>query len=99
MQNKMLRIEMSDGSKWDVPVMTIARDRAKHYADEFGGDVEKSLNEDTLPCFEDNYEIGDWAANNMNWDDVVGDAIQVSPPTEVDYQEGWVNGEWEIIAT
>jgi len=100
MENKVLRVEMPDGSKWDIPVMIIAKDRADNYKDEFDDDLEKSLQSDTLPLFEDDeYEIEDWAANNMNWDDVKEFAKQVPRmEAEPDYQEGWINGEKEIVA-
>jgi hypothetical protein len=95
---RVLRVTMPDDSKWDVPVEVIARNRAEHYADEFDGDVERSLAEDTLPLFEqEDYEIEDWAANNMNWSDVVGVAIRHSYPADPDYQEGWVNGVKEVV--
>lgn len=97
---KNLRITMPDGSKWDIPVSVIALDRAKYYArEEFDGDVERSLAEDTMPLFDsDDYEIEDWAANNMNWSDVEAFATKVNDPTEeIDYQEGWVNGEKEVV--
>lgn len=96
---RYLRVTMPDGTRWDVPVMVIAKDRADEYAHEFDGDAAKSLNEDTLPLFlEDEDEIKDWAENNMNWSDVKSVAIRV--PTKkkpVDYQEGWVDGDKEIV--
>ena len=93
---------MPDGSRWAVPVKVIALDRAEFYARrdrEFNGSVERSLEEETIPCFEeDPYCCADWAKGNMNWSDVEGHAVEVErekvPP--VDYQEGWVNGEWGI---
>jgi hypothetical protein len=97
---KYLRVTMPDGSRWDIPVNTIARNRAENYKDEFDGDIERSLKEDTLPLFaEDEYEIKDWAANNMDWDDVREVAIPAPPkPTaKADYQEGWMNGEKKIV--
>lgn len=97
---KWMSVEMPDGSKWAVPVSVIANNRADYYAkndEDFKGDFERSLNEDTLPLFEDEYEIHDWAANNMNWEDVSDQAIELDVEDEVDYQEGWVNGEKEII--
>ena len=69
---KMLVLQMPDGSEWGVPVEVIARNRAEHYKSEFGDDVERSLAEDTMPLFEDDYEIEEWASNNMNWQDVKG---------------------------
>lgn len=95
---KALRVTMPDGSKWDVPVLFIAQDRAQHYAGEFSGNVEMSLSEDTLPLFEDDdYEIEDWAVNNMNWSDVAGQAKIVKEQSAPDYQEGWLNGHKEIV--
>jgi hypothetical protein len=88
---------MPDGSKWAVPVSIIAGDRAKAYAHEFGGSVEKSLSEDTGPLFDaDAFEIEDWAQNNMNWDDVKAYAVRIEN-TKCDYQEGWVNGAHEVL--
>lgn len=94
-----LRVTMPDGSKWDVPIRLIANNRAKHYKDEFGGSLLRSLSEDTLPLFEkDHYEIKDWAANEMNWSDVRRHATKVDMrPADVDYEDGWCNGEKEIV--
>jgi hypothetical protein len=95
-----LETTMPDGSIWRVPVEVIARDRATHYAREFGGDIERSLQEDTIPLFEtDDYEIEDWAANNMLWEDVQQHAYRVADPTppEINYQEGWTNGEKRVV--
>lgn len=94
---KCLRVTMPDGSKWDVPVHVIARNRATYYAYEFDGDTERSLKEDTLSLFKDDYHIRDWAANNMNWNEVVKHAIRLHITPEPDYQEGWMNGAQEIV--
>jgi len=96
MREKNYIITMPDGSKWSVPVKVIAKSRAEYYADDFGGDLLESLDE-TYKDFEaDDFEVNDWAQNNMNWEDVEAKATQVSPPENVDYDEGWVNGEKEI---
>jgi hypothetical protein len=95
---KFLRVTMPDGSKWDVPVSVIARNRAEFYKDEYDGDVEKSLKADTLPLFNENgYEIADWAANNMDWKDVKSVAKKVDAMPDCDFQDGWINGDKEII--
>lgn len=86
--------ECSNGERWSVPVMIIARDRAKYYAendDDFVGDFEKSLNEDTIPLFEsDDYEVKDWAINNMNWSEVKEFAVKIGE-SDIDMQKEWVN--------
>lgn len=100
METKALRVDMPDGSRWDVPVMIVAQNRAEYYKDEFDGDIERSLEEDTLPLFKaDSYEIHDWAANNMSWSDVVefAERVFLDGKTAVDFEDGWANGEYEII--
>lgn len=89
-----LRVTMPDASHWDVPVQLIADSRDEHYS---------SDEEDTIGFIRngdlDTYEITDWAANNMNWDEVREFAVEVpatvKPP--VDFQEGWVNGGKRIV--
>lgn len=95
--DKKLRVTMPDGSKWDVPVRVIAENRAQYYVDigEFVA-LNESLDETTELFESDDYEIDDWAANNMNWDDVKDKAVQVQV-CSVDYQEGWCNGEKEVV--
>jgi hypothetical protein len=90
-------VTMPDGSKWKVPVMVIAKHRAKNQEGEPGGNAQQSI-EDTIRLFtSDEREIKDWAENNMNWEDVEKFAQKIQDPDlEVDYQEGWVNGEKEI---
>jgi hypothetical protein len=86
-------VEQSDGSKWGVPISEIAKKRAAHYAHEFDGDAQRSLNEDTLPLFEeDDYAIEDWAVNNMNWSDFKGLEVKVGDATPLDFQEAWMSG-------
>lgn len=91
--DKELHITMPDSSVWAVSVQLIATNRAEYYAKEFGGDVHRSLAEDTMPLFRaDDFEIEDWAANNMNWSDV-SHAARCVTAGDVDYDDGWANGE------
>lgn len=96
---KALTVTLPDGSIWAVPVMVIAADRAKHYAHEFDGDVQRSLDEDTMPLFDsDPFEIEDWAVNNMNWSDVESHAFKHKDAPKPDFQEAWINGEKNVVA-
>ena len=96
--DKKYQIEMPDGSLWEIPVLLIALDRARYYAKVDDVDLNEALNDDTIPLFEaDEYEIEDWAKNNMDWKDVSSSAICVSFPGETDFQEGWVNGEVKVV--
>lgn len=92
-----LKVTMPDKSKWCVSVHRIADSRAKYYMEVDGASYDESL-KDTMALFEYHPdEIIDWATNNMNWEDVQEHAWRAeTPPGEVDYQEGWVNGPHEI---
>jgi hypothetical protein len=97
-KGKKYQVEMPDGSVWQVPVSLIAQDHAEYYAKVDNVDFDVSLRENTIPMFEDEYEIRDWATNNMDWDDVKHMARQVKAPNDsVDYQEGWMNGDYELV--
>lgn len=94
-----LRVSMPDGSKWDIPVNVIADSRAKYYHEEKGefASLGESLSEDTIPLFmADPYNVHDWASGNMNWSDVEEDAVKVSTSDPIDFDEGWVNGDYEV---
>lgn len=97
--DKKYVVTMPDGSRWAVPVRDIALDCAGYWAKHHGGDTEKALREEVIPLFENNHdEIANWARNDMDWTDVEHLAVRIDDPdiTET-YQEGWVNGEWEIV--
>lgn len=85
---RQLRVTMGDGSKWDVPLQIIAESAVAFYDDMT---LEEALDAEDF--------LIDWAANNMNWSDVVQHArrADVEPPP-VNYQDGWVNGEKEIVS-
>lgn len=90
---KKLRVTMPDGSEWDVPAEIIAKSRADYYCSVDGdADFDKVL-KDSLS---DDGILIDWAENEMNWEDVEEVATQVTP-AEINYQEGWVNGDKEIV--
>jgi hypothetical protein len=96
---KGLKITMPDGSNWIVPIQIIADHRAKYYAEHDGISFDESLNNDTIPLFEDDtYNIHDWAANNMNWKDVKDHAVKCKDDKEVDFEDGWMNGEYELVS-
>ena len=91
--SKYLTMKMPNGEVWGVPTEIILRDRAKHYAHEFDGDIERSLTEDTIPaCDGDDYNIEDWAVGNMNWSDFDGHQVKLKDAdkyTASDFQDAW----------
>lgn len=108
MSNTFIRVTMPDSSKWDVDAEVIAHDRARHFANQ---DVKDPSTDGSLAqwnrvyddefayTMSDDGELLDWAANNMNWSDVQRHAVKVQEPPQAppDYQEGWVNGDREIV--
>ena len=94
---KAMIVDMPDGSKWAVETEFIARNHAFAFRSCFDGDPQRAYTEDTLPLFEDEKEIADWAQNNMNWSDISNVATLIAPPPQPDYQEGWVNGTRTFI--
>ena len=85
---------MPDGSKWDVPAEVIAKNRADYYEAKDPG----CYNDEYKRAMEDDIELADWAANNMNWEDVQSSAVKhCDGRFEMDFQDGWVNGEKEVI--
>ena len=103
MREKYLRVTMDDGSQWDIPAKIIAENRAKYYAEHdtgktSGEEFDRVFKEEVenLLNGEDDYDIQDWAVNNMNWSDVKDVAVKVSTK-EIDFQESWLNGEKEVI--
>ncbi len=95
--NKHLLVTMPDKSIWSVSVNVVALNRAEYYKADFFNHIAKSLMEDTIPLFEsDDFEIIDWAKNNMNWSDVVDHATRIEPSEQIDYNEGWINGDMKV---
>ncbi len=93
-------ITMSNGERWSLPVIFIALDRAGYYKEKDGlTDIKESLSKDTIPLFEaDEFEIEDWAKNNMDWEDVRNNAYVIEKNlVSFDYQQGWGEGEVEIV--
>ena len=89
---KYLLVEMPDFSVWRVPVQVIADVYTDYYAERDGQDREKvkAQTERLFTTYE--FEIEDWAANNMDWDEIEPHAVRVSAG-EVDYQVGWESGK------
>lgn len=62
-------------------------------------ETERSLAEDTLPLFVgDEFEIYDWARNEMNWEDVRDHAVFVGMrDKKVNFIQEWMDADVEII--
>ncbi|MCU0913000.1 MAG: hypothetical protein MUC88_00380 [Planctomycetes bacterium] len=75
---------MPDSSRWDVPAQIVIDDFERQYGH----------------APEDDHDLIDWAAGNMDWKDVVEHAPKVidrAPMSADEFQEGWVNGPKEVV--
>ena len=90
---KWYQFTTSTGDVWRVPTLIIAKNRAAYYQNKNGESLEESLKNDTIPFFEeDDFEIEDWARNNMDWAEVENYAEKLVSKGP-DMQEEWVNPE------
>ena len=96
LSQKSYRITMEDGSVWAVPVKPIALSHATYYAGVDKISVEESMDLTVELFLNDDYEIEDWAKNNMYWAEVA-DSAKCVQPASIDFEEGWVNGEAEVV--
>lgn len=96
---QLITMKMPDGTTWAVDVEDVVVSRADHYKSEFDGDITRSIEEDTKPLFEEEeYQIRDWAFNNMNWEDFknprkIADAPVLTPE---DFNEAWNSADKEL---
>ena len=88
---KYLLVEMPDFSVWRVPTQIIADSRIAYHVGRYGTDREQAKARTEQLFAEHPFYIEDWAANNMDWEEVKAHAVLVKAG-EVDYQEGWING-------
>ena len=99
--NKFLRVTFSDGKVYDIPAEVIAKVRAEYYATSDatkGEDYKKVYDEELKIGLEDDYEIHDWAFNNMDWVDVKEQAVLVEQECKpADYKKEWPNVKHEVI--
>lgn len=101
MKKKYLRVTMNDGSRWDIPAEVIAKDRSEYYAkrDADNGEGEYNLlyDEEMDYILSNDDELKDWASNNMNWSEVKEHAKKVEEPSDIDWEDGWCNGNKKVV--
>ena len=94
-KQKYLIVKFPTGEKFKVPAKVIAENRTQYYADrdgfkkgsaEWKGEFEASM---------DDFEIYDWASNNMNWEDLAPHAELMPEQSKPDYEEMWGEAEKE----
>jgi hypothetical protein len=93
-------ITVSNGDKYGIPAEIIAKNRADSYGDDVDSNEWKEEFNGMMKWFDtDEFEFADWAKNNMDWDEVKEHAVLLkrADPPDIDFQECWVNGEYEYL--
>lgn len=102
---KYLDVTFSDGNEFLVPATVVAEERAAYFA---GVDAARDFDSTTASYKEifdrvykeeleytigDNFELKDWAWNNMDWQDVKNQAIHLTPKIRrvSNFYDEWVN--------
>lgn len=93
---RKLRVLFENGECYDIPVDVILDSRAEHYADVDGIDFEEYVKLEPHDSVDD-YDIKDWASNNMDWSDVKVYAVKVHESNHFDYEYAFTNADKEVI--
>ena len=94
-----LRVEMEDGSWWDVPGKIIASARASSFTPEAvhsDDELEQRLNI-MYETLRDEELLIDWAEVNMEWKDIVPFARQVRSSRNSSYDSDWLKGMKQVV--
>jgi hypothetical protein len=92
-----LYVEFSNGRVFVIPASLIAGDRAQYYAnvdvkETGGGEWLRVYDREVAYALSDQSELFDWAENNMNWEDVKGQAQLVQHNSDPDmFDKEWSN--------
>lgn len=92
---KRIRATMPDGTVWDIPAAVVAEHRATYYAQR---DPDTTYSAEYDLTMRDDYELLDWAGNNMDWEDVEARAVRVDTPQPgADRHKQWLEAEREVV--
>ena len=99
---KFLVVTMPDNSRWAISTKFIAKHRVRYYAkrdsEMEGNDYDKTFDIEFAYTLEDDYELVDWASNNMYWKDIADVALRLADkPSWCDYGKEWTNVDKVVI--
>ena len=95
MMKRYYAVTMPNGDIYGIPAHVIADNYANYYATK-GEDYLENYDAMVYWFDTNDYEFADWAKSNMDWDDVQEHAVLLESQTKsCDFQDGWVNGDYE----
>lgn len=94
---KWIKVVFSNGEVYKVPATIVAKDRANYYAKNTKDDAKEVYEEELQNTLNDDFEIIDWAQNNMNWEEVAEHAVRFYDESKIDFHKEWISNELDII--
>jgi len=105
---KYLIVTFSDGKKFRIKAGAVATHRATYYAikdlenikdklfpEEYNSEYDRIKTKEYNCAMMDEYELIDWAQNNMDWSMLVPFAEEEESKI-INYDEEWCNAEMEV---
>lgn len=101
MKKPYIKVTFSNGKCFGIPAKVVAEHRAKYYADKdpdttYEEEIDFLLGSKTLGTGPDEFEIIDWAKNDMNWNELQRHAEELESE-EPNYDDEWTNADSEVI--
>lgn len=91
---KVLVVHFEGAGSYTIPVEFIAENRADYYCER---DPDANHIEEMEYALADEFELIEWAQNNLNWVDVEDVATFLPQIIEFDLDALWPNAEMEVI--
>ena len=92
---KALIVHFEGGNSFSIPAEFVANNRANYY---YQVDPTTNYTEEMEYALADEFELVEWAQNNLDWVDVEDVAFPYWPEQiDESYAVQWVNAEMEVI--
>lgn len=97
---KYLQVTFSDGASYAIPADVIAKSRAEYYAkldaDRGDGTYPDNYIREYDYSMKDDYELKDWAWQNMDWKDLKPYARKLKTSSNANYHKEWSSAVFEF---
>jgi hypothetical protein len=102
---KVLRVQMSDGTVYEIPALIIAEHRADFFEDNsakkltyHASSVQPRLRSAEIEfALKNDNVLLEWASSRMKWKDLEKHAVKVYPDTQ-SYEKQWAEAPKQIIS-
>lgn len=101
---KYIHAKMSNGETYRIPADVVARSMGAYYGRRNwesgyreGANPVDQIEIEALRALRDDDELIDWAANNMNWEDVAAVATLVESAPSIDLDSEWTNAWMTVV--